>query len=169
MILRACQPVADTQPHFPNNSKHMRAPQNNHVCPDISALGIDISGAHNKNEKLPINQRVRTLREKHDSRRRERKYKLALLIHIVDALDAPGNYRHSDVSFTHHGNHNIIVIVNRAVSYLKLFKMPHPVKITGRSSSITNSFINSIIPIVAPPCQHRCHLSLAVQLTLMLA
>jgi len=28
--------------------------------------------------------------------------------------------------------------------------MPTPMKITGRSSSITNAFINSIIPIVQP-------------------
>lgn len=28
--------------------------------------------------------------------------------------------------------------------------MPKPMKITGRSSSITNSFINSIIPVVVP-------------------
>lgn len=36
------------------------------------------------------------------------------------------------------------------MKYLKLFKMPKPVGITGRSSTITNSFINSIIPIVTP-------------------
>jgi hypothetical protein len=36
------------------------------------------------------------------------------------------------------------------VSYIELFSMPTPVKITGRTSSITNSFINSIIPIVPP-------------------
>lgn len=36
------------------------------------------------------------------------------------------------------------------MKYLPLFKMPKPMKITGRSSSITNSFINSIIPIVTP-------------------
>ncbi len=34
--------------------------------------------------------------------------------------------------------------------YLALFKMPTPMKITGRSSSITNAFINSIIPVIAP-------------------
>lgn len=34
--------------------------------------------------------------------------------------------------------------------YNKLFKMPKPVSITGRSSSITNSFINGIIPTVKP-------------------
>lgn len=34
--------------------------------------------------------------------------------------------------------------------YNKLFKMPKPMSITGRSSSITNSFVNSIIPIVRP-------------------
>lgn len=34
--------------------------------------------------------------------------------------------------------------------YLSVFRMPTPMKITGRSSSITNSFINSIIPISMP-------------------
>src|SRR5574344_729672 len=29
-----------------------------------------------------------------------------------------------------------------------VFKMPKPVKITGRTSSITNSFVNGIIPII---------------------
>jgi len=36
------------------------------------------------------------------------------------------------------------------MKYLSLFKMPTPMKITGRSSSITNAFINSIIPVVFP-------------------
>jgi len=36
------------------------------------------------------------------------------------------------------------------MSYLSLFRMPTPMKITGRSSSITNAFINSIIPVVPP-------------------
>lgn len=36
------------------------------------------------------------------------------------------------------------------MEYLSLFRMPTPMKITGRSSSITNAFINSIIPVVAP-------------------
>lgn len=36
------------------------------------------------------------------------------------------------------------------MNYLSLFKMPTPMKITGRSSSITNSFINSVIPIIVP-------------------
>lgn len=36
------------------------------------------------------------------------------------------------------------------MNYLPLFKMPKPMKITGRSSSITNSFINSIIPVIQP-------------------
>lgn len=36
------------------------------------------------------------------------------------------------------------------MSYLALFRMPKPMKITGRSSSITNSFINSIIPVIPP-------------------
>jgi NAD-dependent SIR2 family protein deacetylase len=31
-----------------------------------------------------------------------------------------------------------------------LFKMPTPVKITGRTSSITNAFVNGIIPCIAP-------------------
>ncbi|WP_300181685.1 HNH endonuclease [uncultured Aliivibrio sp.] len=34
--------------------------------------------------------------------------------------------------------------------YKKLFRMPKPVNISGRSSSITNSFINGIIPVVKP-------------------
>jgi len=36
------------------------------------------------------------------------------------------------------------------MDYLSLFRMPTPMKITGRSSSITNSFINSIIPVFEP-------------------
>ncbi len=36
------------------------------------------------------------------------------------------------------------------MSYLSLFRMPTPMKITGRSSSITNAFINSIIPVLPP-------------------
>jgi hypothetical protein len=36
------------------------------------------------------------------------------------------------------------------MSYLTLFRMPTPMKITGRSSSITNAFVNSIIPVVRP-------------------
>lgn len=36
------------------------------------------------------------------------------------------------------------------MEYLKLFQMPTPMKITGRSSSMTNAFINSIIPVVFP-------------------
>jgi hypothetical protein len=36
------------------------------------------------------------------------------------------------------------------MEYLSLFRMPTPMKITGRSSSITNAFINSIIPVVVP-------------------
>ena len=34
--------------------------------------------------------------------------------------------------------------------YLSLFAMPKPVRITGRSSSITNSFVNGVIPVVVP-------------------
>lgn len=37
--------------------------------------------------------------------------------------------------------------------YLALFRMPTPMKITGRSSSITNAFINSIIPVVPPTAE----------------
>ena len=33
---------------------------------------------------------------------------------------------------------------------LAVFKMPVPMKITGRSSTITNAFVNSIIPVVPP-------------------
>jgi hypothetical protein len=33
---------------------------------------------------------------------------------------------------------------------MKLFRMPQPVRITARASSITNSFINGIIPVVVP-------------------
>lgn len=36
------------------------------------------------------------------------------------------------------------------MSLKSVFKMPKPVKITGRSSSITNSFVNGIIPIIEP-------------------
>lgn len=35
-------------------------------------------------------------------------------------------------------------------TYLSTFAMPKPVRITGRSSSITNSFVNGIIPVVVP-------------------
>ncbi len=36
------------------------------------------------------------------------------------------------------------------MGYQSLFKMPTPVKITGRTSSITNAFINGIIPCIVP-------------------
>jgi len=36
------------------------------------------------------------------------------------------------------------------MKYIDLFGMPTPMKITGRSSSITNAFINSIIPVIQP-------------------
>ncbi len=39
------------------------------------------------------------------------------------------------------------------MDYLSLFQMPTPMKITGRSSSITNAFINSIIPVVIPSAE----------------
>lgn len=32
----------------------------------------------------------------------------------------------------------------------KIFKMPAPVTITGRTSSITNAFVNGIIPVIIP-------------------
>ena len=32
----------------------------------------------------------------------------------------------------------------------KIFKMPKPVKIIGRTSSITNAFVNGIIPVIKP-------------------
>lgn len=31
-----------------------------------------------------------------------------------------------------------------------IFKMPVPVKIKGRTSSITNAFVNGIIPVIEP-------------------
>lgn len=34
--------------------------------------------------------------------------------------------------------------------YKKLFRMPTKVKITARSSSLTNSFVNSVIPVIPP-------------------
>ncbi len=37
-----------------------------------------------------------------------------------------------------------------AAAILRQFTMPNPVRITGRSSSITNSFVNGIIPVVPP-------------------
>ena len=36
------------------------------------------------------------------------------------------------------------------MNYLNLFQMPTPMKITGRSSTITNAFVNSIIPVIYP-------------------
>ncbi len=36
------------------------------------------------------------------------------------------------------------------VDYLSVFKLPKPTKITGRSSTIINSFVCSIIPIIQP-------------------
>lgn len=37
-----------------------------------------------------------------------------------------------------------------APAFRPLFAMPKPVRITGRSSSITNSFVNGVIPVVLP-------------------
>ena len=42
-----------------------------------------------------------------------------------------------------------------------VFRMPTPVKITGRSSSITNSFVNSIIPVIVPT-EHQIRLALQI-------
>jgi hypothetical protein len=36
------------------------------------------------------------------------------------------------------------------MEYLALFKMPSRARITGRSSSITNSFVGAIIPSIKP-------------------
>ncbi len=36
------------------------------------------------------------------------------------------------------------------MSIKSVFRMPTPMKIIGRSSSITNSFVNSIIPVIHP-------------------
>ncbi len=37
-----------------------------------------------------------------------------------------------------------------------VFRMPTPVKITGRTSSITNAFVNGIIPVIEPTDDERC-------------
>lgn len=37
-----------------------------------------------------------------------------------------------------------------STAHLALFAMPKPVRITGRSSSITNSFVNGVIPVIVP-------------------
>lgn len=39
---------------------------------------------------------------------------------------------------------------DRAMHMLKAFRMPKPVKIMGRTSSITNAFVNGIIPCISP-------------------
>lgn len=39
---------------------------------------------------------------------------------------------------------------SRAARQVFRFAMPKPVRITGRSSSITNSFVNGIVPVVKP-------------------
>ena len=36
------------------------------------------------------------------------------------------------------------------MDHTKVFQMPKPVSISGRSSSITHSFVNSIIPVIQP-------------------
>lgn len=41
-------------------------------------------------------------------------------------------------------------MLDELIDYLVHFRMPRPVKISGRSSSITNSFVNGIIPVVTP-------------------
>ena len=40
------------------------------------------------------------------------------------------------------------------MDYKAVFKMPVPMKITGRSSSVTNAFVNSIIPTITPSEDH---------------
>lgn len=47
------------------------------------------------------------------------------------------------------------------MNLLPLFKMPKPMKITGRSSSITNAFINAIIPVV-PPTEENIRAALEI-------
>lgn len=39
------------------------------------------------------------------------------------------------------------------MDYLSLFGMPTPMRITGPSSSITNAFINAIVPVVPPTAE----------------
>lgn len=46
--------------------------------------------------------------------------------------------------------HTIDRMIDRAAFR---FAMPNPVRITGRSSSITNSFVNGIIPVVRPTAE----------------
>lgn len=36
------------------------------------------------------------------------------------------------------------------MGYLEVFKIPNPVTIMGRTSSITNAFVNGIIPCILP-------------------
>lgn len=43
----------------------------------------------------------------------------------------------------------------------KAFRMPHPVKLSGRTSTITNSFVNGIIP-VRMPTEEQIHRALEV-------
>ena len=47
------------------------------------------------------------------------------------------------------------------MSYLELFSMPSPVTISARVSSITNSFVNGIIPCI-PPTEDEVREALAV-------
>jgi len=42
------------------------------------------------------------------------------------------------------------VSTGSSMPLIDLFQMPTPMKITGRASSITNAFINAIIPVVRP-------------------
>lgn len=39
------------------------------------------------------------------------------------------------------------------IDYTSLFKMPTQLKITGRSSTITSAFVNSIIPAIPPSAE----------------
>jgi hypothetical protein len=41
-------------------------------------------------------------------------------------------------------------VEKKSKTYKDCFQMPKPIKITGRSSSITNSFINGIVPCIQP-------------------
>lgn len=43
--------------------------------------------------------------------------------------------------------------MEKTLDYQSLFKMPNSVKITGRSSSITNAFVNGIVPCIHPTAE----------------
>lgn len=48
------------------------------------------------------------------------------------------------------GDKILTILEAGGMSLLKLFQMPKPVNIVGRTSSITNSFVNGIIPVIYP-------------------